>query len=434
MGKIQNFDSMATNPERKAALEIAESGLLAIDTKESIRDRVTLEGGKLTIKDFSCSLETFSRVFVIAIGKCALEASKALIDVLGDKLHGGIAFDVYKPENCDLKNMECFAGTHPLPSEINVDVTKKLVSLLSGLSENDLVLFVISGGGSTLLCLPEEGANCLDEGLIVKDLMGKGATIQEINTIRKHLSLARGGNLAKYAYPAHVVSLIFSDVLENDIEFIASGPTFKDSTTIADADEILFKYNILQSCGLDHCGLIETPKEDMYFEKVTNILFMSSEVALEAMQKKAEELGFTTTVKTSKLKGEAKDVGLSIASDVSEVQPNSVLLYAGETTVTVKNGGKGGRNQELILSALTGIKAGVVVSINSDGKDNSDHAGAIGDPQTVKRSQELGLNISDFLVKHSSYDFFEQVGDFIQTGLTGSNVSDFVIALRGNDR
>lgn len=451
MGKIKNFGELALNSGRKTALDIAEAGLDAIDTGIAIKEKINIEGGKLCVKDYWCSLENFERVVVVGVGKCAAEAASALEGLLGDRLSGGIVLDVYKSDKSDLKKIECFIGTHPLPSEKNAEISKKLVNLLSGLNEKDLVIFIISGGGSTLLYLPDKEADCPDEKLVISELMKRGADIREINTIRKHLSLARGGHLAKYAYPAQAVSLIFSDVPGHDMEFVASGPTFKDTTTIEDADRILVKYDILKTCGLSHCGLIETPKEDIYFQKITNILFMSNQVALEAMKKKAEELGFSAKVVTDRLSGEAKDAGVTIAGDVEKCAGKTVLLYGGETTVNVKNDvgndnnrgdkeggnkegggkGKGGRNQELALSAMDFLTADeVILSLNTDGRDNTDHAGALCDSTTKEKAAKLNVNPKDFLQNHNSYAFFEKIGDYIETGYTGSNISDIVIAVK----
>ncbi len=179
----------------------------------------------------------------------------------------GIVLDVQLPDQVQLKKFKYFRGTHPLPSDQNITHTKEIFKLLSDLHADDLVIFVISGGGSTLLCLPEANGTCLEERTIIETLLRSGATIQEINIIRKHLSLARGGFLAQAAYPAQIISLIISDIPGDDMSLVASGPTVKDTSTLNEADRILEKYQVLRVCGLDHCGLIETPKEDRYFEK-----------------------------------------------------------------------------------------------------------------------------------------------------------------------
>src|SRR3989344_3659137 len=431
MSRIKNFDEIAISPARRAALEIAEAALDAVDTRKTVKENIRFENGKLYIKNLSYSLEKTKKIAVVGIGKCAMEAASELENILGDHLYGGIVLDVYESYKCTLQKIECFIGTHPLPSEKNIEATRKIVELLNALGEEDLVIFIISGGGSTLLCLPKGKAGCFDEKLIVVELMRRGANISEINTIRKHLSLARGGYLAKYAYPAQVISLIFSDVPGNDIEFVASGPTVKDTTTVVDADAILVKYGILKACGLAHCGLIETPKEDKYFERVQNILFVSNKSALEAMAAKAHELGYVPTICTDCLTGEAREVGVKVATELRTSSPKSVRLYGGETTVTIKGQGKGGRNQELALGALSAIQAEeLIMAFASDGRDNTDASGAICDTIIKEEAARLGLAPNVFLQNNDSYTFFKQTGGHLITGYTGSNVSDLLIALK----
>jgi glycerate-2-kinase len=430
--KIKNFKELATTPTRTFALEIAESGLQAIDTRFVVRSAISFKDGSLCIRDKVCAIEKTERVFVVAIGKCAMEAGSELESVLGDRLTGGIVLDVESRADCPLKKLECIVGTHPMPSDTNVEASKKIVKLLTGLRETDLVIFVVSGGGSTLLCLPEEGSSCLDEKVMLADLFKKGATIQEINLLRKHMSYARGGFLAKAAYPAQVISLIFSDVPGNDISMIASGPTVKDETTIADADGILEKYDLLRTCKLEHCGLIETPKEDKYFTNVSNMLIASNEIALKAMAKTAEAKGYDARIITTELVGEADDIGKIIAERLHGEAKKTVLLYGGETTVTIVGPpGKGGRNQELALSALRFVKEGeLIMPIASDGRDHSDRAGAIADVKARENMEKLGLTIEPFLKRYDPYTFYETTGDYLATGDTGSNISDLLIAMK----
>jgi len=239
---IQNFEELSKTEERKLALEIIEAGLEAIDTNKVIKEAVKIDGNDLRVGNEGFPLEKIDRLFVIAVGKCSISAGEALEEILEDKITGGIAIDV---RNGKLDRIQVVSGDHPLPSEINVDATKRIIKLLSDATEKDLVIFVISGGGSTLLCQPEN-STCVDEANIIQCLFNSGADIKKINTVRKHLSSARGGHLAKYAYPARVVSLIFSDVPGDDLEFIASGPTIKDTTSTEDAEKILKECSILE--------------------------------------------------------------------------------------------------------------------------------------------------------------------------------------------
>lgn len=432
--KIQNSKELAISPLRKDALEIIEAGLESIDTAKIIRENVRVEKGELFIQDKKISLEGVKRVFVVGIGKCALEAGEVIEQKLGEMLTGGIVLDVHGKK---LHKIKSLIGTHPFASEINIDVTKEIIDLLNGMTCDDMVIFLISGGGSALLCQPEN-FTCHDETAIIKCLLDSGVPIKEMNTVRKHLSLARGGYLAQYAYPAKVVSLIFSDVLGDELEFIASGPTVMDTTTVADAEKVLDKYQVWGKCLVKPAILIETPKDEKYFQNIENILIVSNSIALNAMKKSAEKLGYETTIKTTAFSGEAKEIGPSVVKELSKVKNKSVLLYGGESTVTIiKKSGKGGRNQELVLSALPHLKDGqLIVSFDTDGRDNTDFAGAFGDTHTNEKAGKLGLNPSEYLAssENNSYYFFEQVKDYLMTGNTGSNVSDIIIAMTDSQK
>ncbi|MEK7552014.1 MAG: DUF4147 domain-containing protein [Patescibacteria group bacterium] len=428
--KIKNSDTLIKNPLRKAAVEIMEAGLQAIDTKHAIKEGIKLENNHLFIKETSYALDKIKRIFVVGVGKCSLEAALALEDILGDKLTDGIVIDLVCNETP--KKIKFCQGDHPFPTENNVDSTKKIIDLLENSEESDLIIFIISGGGSTLLCQPDN-FTCFQESDMVSCLMGAGANIIEINTVRKHLSLARGGYLAKYAFPAKSISLIFSDV-GSDMEFVASGPTIKDSSTIEDAKLVIEKYSANTACGFDINNLIETPKDDKYFENVKNILFLSNTTALNKMAEKASELGFDSEIKTNDLKGEAREIGEQIAKEINKAKINKVLICGGETTVTARKLGRGGRNQELVLSASRFINDDcLVAAINSDGWDNTDFAGALCDNLTIKRIRELNMDTSEFLAGNTSYNFFEKVGDYFRTGLTGSNVADLILAIKKNE-
>ncbi len=448
-GKIKNFEKLAATPARKFALEIAEAGLEAIDTEKSILSRVSLKKGVLQVGKELFNLAIFERIFVVGVGKCALEAGKGLERILGDRLSGGIILTPNNP-SFEMRNskLEIRFGTHPFPTKINVDATSEIIRLLLSLTKKDFVIFVISGGGSTLLCQPSADAPFVEasgvkyvpenslpewerESMMLRVLFEKGGTIQELNTIRKHSSLARGGYLAEYAYPAASVALIFSDVPGDDMEFIASGPTVKDVTTVDEAKGVIKKYDLEKSTGLK-IELLKTPKEDKYFEKMRNILFMSNGTALAAMKAKAESLGLHAAIVTKTLSGEAREVGRTIAMDVSRLPDKTVRLYGGETTVTITGKGKGGRNEELVLRALQDIGDDtLVLSIDSDGHDNQGgYAGALCDIMTKKKTGKLGLSPENFLGENNSAGFFEKVEDYIETGDTGSNVSDLIVAIK----
>ena len=426
---IKNFENLAQSDLRRAALALMEVAYAAIDTQKVVGRTVQIAGDVLTINGIERHLAPDGRLFFIGVGKCAADGALAIEEVCGDRLTGGIALDVHIAPTClaTLKRIECFSGTHPSPSEANVEATKHILALLSGMTDKDTVIMLISGGGSTLLCSPVFGT-CTDEIMLLKQLFNVGATIQEINTVRKHASLARGGNLAKAAFPAQVVSMIFSDVPGNDLEFISSGPTVRDTTTVADATAILEKYKIV----LDARMLIETPKEAQYFEKVANTLVVSNIHALEAMKTEAQRQGFNTNIVTDILTGEASLVGHDIVNTLHTLPPKTAYLYGGETTVTITGGtGKGGREQEMALAGLTDIRDGeLLVPFASDGWDNTENAGGVCDTITKDAAVKAGISVEEYLSQHRSFDFFEATGNAIKTGETGANVSDLIIALK----
>lgn len=427
--KIKNYLQLAVTETRAVALEIAEAGLQAIDTEHTIHETVSLSDDTLVIDGEKIPLEDIGRIIVAGIGKCAARAAAELEKILGNRLSGGLVITIGEvPPFAKIKN---YSGTHPFPSKENMEASKALFESLSNLEEKDLVIFLVTGGGSTLLCLPDDG-NWQRESLIFGAFMNSGAPIQDINTVRKHMSRVRGGFLAQAMYPARVISLIFNDVPgSDDIGFIASGPTVKDTTTIDDAQIILDKYKILMACNLDGCGLIETPKDEKYFQRVKNIVVVSNKTALDAMKRTAEEKGYKTKIVDAKIAGEARDVGRALAEQAANASTRTALLWGGETTVTVNKSGKGGRNQELVIGALTAISDdALLMAVASDGQDNSDIGGAVCDKIIKDKVSKLGLNPQQALSENQSYVFWKAVGDYLDIGETGSNVSDLIIALK----
>lgn len=434
--RIQNFEALALNDLRRDALSIAEAGYAAIDTGTILERKVRIEGDGLHIDGRTVSM-LGRRIYFVGVGKCAFAAATAVEKILGDKLTGGIALDVSSIEGLALKKIEAYVGTHPLPSEVNETATKRIVEFLAERREDDLVIMLISGGGSTLLCLHEAPMTCLDESMLFEALTAGGATIQDINVVRKHISLARGGALAKAAYPAEVISLIISDVPGNDLAVIASGPTVPDPSTSNDARAILAKYRITVSENIE---FFETPKEQKYFERVTNVLFLSNRDALAAMQGEAEKRGYAAAIVDDRFTGEALYLGRAIARKLHDAPAKTALLYAGESTVTVTSHagagpstslGAGGRNQEMALAALGDVRPDeLVLPFASDGRDNTDVAGAIADETTRAHVFRLNLSMKEFLEGHRSYELFKATGDALSTGYTRSNVSDLIIAIK----
>ncbi len=427
--KIKNWQDIALSKERELLLSVLEKGFEAIDPKKAIQDKIKLKEHKLQIQNDSIDLKDIDKIYLVGIGKAGLKATKALRAIIKSYQRPlGLVLDIKKEK---IPGIQCFAGTHPLPSIKNQKATAKILELLKKAGPKDLVIFIISGGGTVLLTQPKN-ITPHQEAKVIKCLFQKGATIQQMNTLRKHLSLARGGNLAKAAFPAKVISLIFSDVPGDDLQFIASGPTIQDKTTLKDAKEIIKKFD-LERCSQVNLkkALIETPKESKYFKKVKNILFISNQSALKAMAHKAQNLGLKAKIMTSNLKGEAREVAKKILKDLAKEKPKTLLLYGGETTVNIKGQGRGGRNQELVLSALLNLKPNeIVIAVASDGIDNTPFAGAISDKITLIHTLSKKLDPKIYLNNNDSYSFFKKSGDFIKTGPTGSNVSDLILAAK----
>ena len=423
---IKNFDKLATTPQRKIVLEIVEEALSSIQTENVLNKNFTVLNNKLSVKDKIFDLSNFQRVFLIGFGKGSAKNSKIIEDKLGEKLTEGYVIDT-NPE--DFKKIKFTLGTHPLPSPGNVKFTDSVIKRAKelNLTKKDLIIVVICGGGSAMFVHPSKVG--LEKKIQVeRALLKSSANIMEINTIRQHLSSVKGGGLAQILYPANVASLIFSDVPGNNLSFIASGPTVRDNTTIDDALELLKKYNLLAKLGLSYEDFVENPKEEIYFENVSNILILSNQTALEAMKKKAQDLGFAANIYSYKFQAEARKAGEEL---IKNTKNGTILLVGGETTVKVTGAGAGGRNQEVILGALSFLDGNTLISsFDSDGWDNSHFAGAIGDIETVKKAKELNLNPQEFLDSDSSLSFFEKTGDGIETGRLPSNVSDLMIVCK----
>ncbi len=423
--KIKNISQLAVTETRRTLLAIAEAGLEAIDTEILIREVIKISGGAIRIGEYSFAEKDIEKLIIIALGKCAVGAARIAEEILGKKITGGIAFSPAALEKQDLRFLTPIQGTHPLPSKENIEGSERVVEMVRGLTEKDLVVFIISGGASTLLCLPPSH-DWSEEAEIFMALTKKGARIEELNTVRKHISGARGGFLSKYAYPARQLSLIFSDVPGGNIRTIASGPTVRDMTTITDAEAILKKYGVRRKPLF-----METPKEEKYFRNSLYATVVSNETALKAMVTKASRVGYSARIMTTRLEGEARKVGKSVLHDLRRARLREALLYGGETTVSIRGSGRGGRNLELALAALGGVQRGeVLLTLASDGHDNGPFAGALCDTITRECARSKNLHIDVFLRDNDSYSFFEQAGDYLVTGDTGSNVSDLIVAMR----
>jgi glycerate-2-kinase len=419
---IENYKELATTDNRRLALEIANAGYNAISTEGVLLDSVRLDGDTLKVVDKSFDLTKFKRIKVVGFGKASCDAAIALEKVLGKKIDEGVVVGLHKV-TCEY--IETFAGTHPRPTDANVLPGKKIFEIADKSNEDDLIIAVVSGGGSALLCYPE---NECTQGRHLYDVFLKcGQTITEMNTVRKHLSMLKGGGLAKIAYPATIIGLIFSDVPGDRFEDVASGPTYKDKTTIHDAEMIIHEHN------LGDFDLVETPKDNKYFEKVHNFVLVSNKTAVEAMAKKSEELGLKAKIVSTELYDETSE-SIKKIFDAQKSFDGEVILAAGEPNLEVKKkGGSGGRS---LYMGMKAIKMGMIndnsifLPLASDGMDNSDAAGAIVDKETVEKLEKMNINLDEYLDNYDAYPVFKKSGDMIMTGATGANVSDLMILLK----
>ena len=450
---IESGKDEASRRARKIALELALEGLRAANPKVAIRKYVELRDKLFMVKG-KCSVDIskIKNVYVIGMGKASGAMAEAIEEILKDKItEGVISVPKGTAKRYKLSRICACEGEHPIPGKGSMNCAEKILSIAEKAGEGDLVICLISGGGSALATLPANDITLEDMMQTTKLLLRCGAEIKEINVVRKHISRIKGGWLAKAAYPARVISLIISDVVGDDLGSIASGPTSPDPSTYLDAKTILEKYDIWNEVPdsvrewieLGVKGAInETPKpNDEIFSKVTNAIIASNRVSLQSMEHKARSLGLNSLIITSYLEGEAREVGKVIGTILREIHDHdspvkkpAVIIAGGETTVTVKGSGKGGRNQELALSAIriiSGLKGTALMSMGSDGLDGiTDAAGAIVDGNTLDRAIKAGLNYEEYLANNDSYTFFKELGgSLIFTGPTGTNVNDFIIGV-----
>jgi glycerate 2-kinase len=441
------------NPEDRKARDLVlkslNNALNAVDPLEIIRTRVVLSGHLLKVDPYVFDLKKFKHIYVIGGGKASGSMAEGLEQVLDGHITNGVV-NVLNGTKNNTRIVELQGASHPLPDEDGVEGTRKMLQMAEKAEEDDLIICLISGGGSSLMPLPRGNIKLADKKTITDALLKSGATINEFNTVRKHISDFKGGWLAKKAYPAAILNLILSDVMGDPLDFIASGPTVPDSTTFREAVQVLKKYSlwgnapptIKKVLSDGSRGLIpETPKAgDEAFEKVCNVVVGNTRLASQAVCESLKSAGLNTVLLTSTLEGEAKQVGTVLASIAREVitsgNPRKKpcgIVAGGETTVVVTGKGKGGRNQEIALASalkFKGLKGVVLASLATDGVDGpTDAAGAIVDSTTLERAEKLGLIPEKFLAENDSYHFFAKLGDLIFTGPTGTNVNDIATAV-----
>jgi glycerate 2-kinase len=420
---IRNYDQLALTPQRKIVLDLVETALDTIQFKPAVDQKVTLDNQTLHILGKQYDLSKVERLYVVGFGKGSAEVCYLLEQKLGDHLTAGWDIDVV--EAPAFEKVQYTKGAHPVPSQANLDFTKNVLDHLQQLTERDLVLVVICGGGSALFEYPQhlqlDGIAKVNEALVKS-----GATIGEMNIVRKHLSAVKGGKLAEHLYPATISCLIFSDVPGNDLATIASGPTVLNASTMDDVRTVLAKYHLDTSLNISEAAFTETPHDPKYFEHVDNLLVVSNQSALEAMQAHAQKLGITATIYSDKIQGDAHTLGQQLLANAKQGQ---ILLVGGESTIHVTHpDGKGGRNQALTLACVPSLTdTTVIASFDSDGWDFYGLAGAIADQHTIQKARQLNINPQDYLDEDNSYGFWQATGDGIDTGKLESNVADLII-------
>ena len=435
---------MATALSRDA-YKIFRAALKAAAPDEAVLRYLKLSGNILTAGRTRYRLDAFQNVYVIGAGKAGVPMAQAVERLLGKRIRGGL-LNVKYQHTGRLRRIDLNECGHPIPDANGVLGAQRIAAIASQAGRDDLLVCLISGGASALLPLPAPPVTLEEKQETTRLLLHCGANIHELNCVRKHISAVKGGQLAQLAYPAGVLTLILSDVIGDDLDVIGSGPTVPDRSTFAEARDILSKYGIAAKVPAPVRERLsgrapETPKPgDPIFDRVQNLIVGSNRLAVDAAAKQARALGYHTLVLSTFIEGETRDIARMHAAIAKEIRASgrpvktpACVISGGETTVTIRGQGMGGRNQEFALAAaldIAGMKDIAVLSVGTDGTDGpTDAAGAIADGATIARAEALGLGARDYLTANDSYHFFERLGDLIKTGPTGTNVADVRILL-----
>jgi glycerate 2-kinase len=434
---------------RRHAREIFEAGLQGVEPSAAIKNFVHVSGDRLRVGDCAYDLAEFHNLYIIGAGKAAARMGLALEELLGDKIAGGLAVVKYG-HGLPLKRIQVIEAGHPVPDEAGLDGARQIMALLESAGAQDLILFVISGGGSALLPAPADGLTLQDKQRTTQALLASGAAIGEVNAVRKHISQLKGGRLARLAAPATLVSLVISDVVGDSLEDIASGPAVADTGTYVDCVRIVQRYELQEKIPSAVMNLLtrgaageleETPKPgDPAFRNARNFIVGSNRTALAAARQCAESLGYRTSIVSHAVEGESRSVAAAHAEHAKNLQKTVApaakpvcILAGGETTVTIRGDGLGGRNQEYAVAAalaIDGIAGIVALSAGTDGTDGpTDAAGAIIDGSTIGRGKTQGFDADEFLRRNDSYHFLQATGDLLRTGPTLTNVMDLQVWL-----
>jgi len=438
---------------RKHALAIFRAALEASDPVEAVLRHVHAEGRFLVAGKRRYSLDRFRKIHVIGAGKASAAMARAIERLLGRRIAGGLV-NVKYSHLAPVRRVELNECGHPLPDAAGVAGATRIARIAEQAGEDDLIIALMSGGGSALLPAPAPPVTLEEKQATTKLLLACGANIHEFNAVRKHISMVKGGQLARLAWPATMLCLMLSDVIGDDLDVIASGPTAPDASTFASARAILDGYGLLDripasvrerlEAGVGG-GVAETPKAgDAVFSRVQNLVVGSNALAVNAAARKARELGYRALVLSSMIEGETRDVARVHAAIAKQMiasgqplKPPACVISGGETTVTLRGDGLGGRNQEFALAAaidIAGLDNVLLLSGGTDGTDGpTDAAGALATGATIKRALAAGLDARAALARNDSYHFFEPLGDLIKTGPTNTNVMDVRLVLAGGE-
>ncbi|PDW00133.1 glycerate kinase type-2 family protein [Candidatus Chloroploca asiatica] len=447
--------SLRREPRGATITQIIATALAAVDPAAAVARYLRREGNTLLVGERRFDLATLDRVIIVGAGKAGAPMAYAAAQVLDDKLSAGLVVvkdghlaELPQPTPPSFGRLHLVEAGHPVPDERGVAAAQAMVDLLADLTERDLVLAVISGGGSALLTLPVPGVSLTDLQQLTSALLACGATIGEINTLRKQLDQLKGGGLAHIAAPATLITLILSDVVGNPLDIIASGPTVPNPTTAVDALSILDRYDLVEQTPPAILAYLQdsntgtrSPEQasgDQSFARVSNLLVGDNRQAAVAALEKARQAGFAPLLLTTSLEGEAREAGRMLAAILREIALSgnplprpACLIAGGETTVTLRGNGRGGRNQELALAAvkaLDGLPDVALIALATDGGDGpTDAAGAVVTGATAERARALGLDPDAFLANNDAYHFFQALDDLLLTGPTSTNVNDLTL-------
>ena len=439
---------------RRDAHAIFRASLEAADPEKAVRQAVRVEADSLVVGTRRYDLRKFRSVQVVGAGKASATMARAVERLLGRRVSGGLINTKYG-HLARLKKISLHEAGHPVPDQSGIQGARRIAALLESCGEEDLVIALISGGASALLPLPAEPVTLEEKQATTKQLLACGATINEINAVRKHISAIKGGQMARLAAPATMIALLLSDVIGDPLDVIGSGPAAPDESTFEIAWGVLRKYGIAgnvppsvrKRIEAGRQGEIEeTPKpKDPCFRRTQNMVVGSNRLAVAAAVEKAKTLGYLPLVLSTFIEGETREIASMHCAIAREARasgrpakPPLCLISGGETTVTLKGDGLGGRNQEFALASALAIERlpGIVAfSGGTDGTDGpTDAAGAIADGETVARGNAKGLSAATALANNDSYHFFEALGDLVKTGPTGTNVMDVRLMLVGSAR